>query len=85
MHQLDQTVIAQIQQPFWDTWQAIAPDCMEFVEDNEGCVEMVIDADRMSTFAGEEGEAAQRIIRELIRQYGYDQTLKFLSRNFPMF
>ncbi len=60
--------------------QAIAPDAMEFCECNEELMEMAIDANRPSTFAGEEGVAAEAEITALTKEHGYQKMLTALSQ-----
>lgn len=71
------------------TWQAIASDvlqaCAECGDepDNEGAVEMCIDADRIVMYGGEEGQAAQNEFRARSAQIGYTPALKELAAQLP--
>lgn len=64
------------------TWGQIEPDC-DFVEDNEGALEMVIDADRLITFTG--NTAAEAELHRLTMEYGYEQTLRALSQQITLY
>lgn len=72
-----------------NTWQAIGPDIMQCYEetggeaDNEEVVESCIDADRIVTFGGEGGQAAQTEFRARSAQVGYAQALREAVKSFP--
>lgn len=66
-------------------WGYIAPDAEEMCEgDNECAVEMCIDADRMTSFCGEDGKKAAEIVSRLYRDYPTGKALSYLSRNIQL-
>lgn len=62
-------------------WQAIAPDCAEFCEDNESAVEMCIDANRLATFANKSSDDE---VQKLSANYGYSTVLKALCNEITL-
>ena len=66
-------LIADIQ----TVWQAIAPDVVEFCEDNESAVEMCIDANRLATFANKSSDDE---IWQLQIDFGYSTVIKSLVK-----
>ena len=70
-------LIADIQ----TVWQAIAPDCQEFCEDNESAVEMCIDANRLATFANKSSDDE---VIQLSTNYGYSVVLKGLCKEITL-
>jgi hypothetical protein len=71
------------------TWQAIGSDliasCEECGEavDNYCAVESCIDADRIVTFGGEGGKAAQDEFRSRVAAAGYDQAMREAMASLP--
>ena len=70
-------LIADIQ----TVWQAIAPDVVEFCEDNESAVEMCIDANRLATFANKSSDDE---VIQLSTSYGYSVVLKGLCKEITL-
>jgi hypothetical protein len=68
------------------TWQAIGSDLLSGCDeepDNEGAVEACIDADRIVTYGGEKGKAAQDEFRARMHEIGYSKALTELARSLP--
>ena len=63
-------------------WNYIASDVLEFADSNESCVEMCVDAGRLSE-CGESPEA-QELVSTRARDVGYPKVLKFLSKEFSL-
>lgn len=79
--------VAGLSQPLYQVWNAIGPDIYDIDEevDPESVIEWCIDADRLTFFVeGDEGRAAQDLVRSLIAEHGYTKVLKFLAKTFPM-
>ena len=53
-------------------------------EDNEEAIELSIDADRLITFGGPEGEDAQTELRNLIVAHGYPSVLTALANEIQL-
>jgi len=70
-------------------WQMIGSDIMSSYEEageepeNEACVEACIDADRMPSFDGMRGQAAQVEFRTRVAAVGYNVALLEAVRSFP--
>jgi hypothetical protein len=79
---LDATVISQLNQAVYATWNYIGSDAMEFCESNGDAIEMVLDADRMTTCGN--APEADALVSELIKEHGYSKVSKFLSKNFRL-
>lgn len=71
------------------TWQAIGCDAIAAVQEcgeemgNEEAVEMCLDADRVATFGGKDGQAAQDEFRALVAEYGYVKSLSHVASSLP--
>jgi hypothetical protein len=76
-------------QAIHNTWQAIGSDLLEAVEcsgeelDNESAVEGCIDADRIVTYGGDKGKAAQEEFRARMHEIGYRRALLEACRSLP--
>jgi len=76
-------------QAIHDTWQAIGSDLMEACAccgeelDNESAVEGCIDADRIVTYGGEKGKAAQDEFRARMHEIGYRPALLEAMHSLP--
>ncbi len=79
---LDQATVDAIAPAIYETWQYIGSDAMEFVESNREALEMVIDADRMSTCA--KAPEADKMVGDLIKSFGYPKVMTFLNKNFRL-
>jgi hypothetical protein len=85
--ELTRANVESLGNPLYQVWNAIGPDCYDIGEDltPELIIEMCFDANRLSTFVdGPEGQAAEELVSRLIRDNGYDETLAFLAKEFPM-
>lgn len=85
--ELTRANVADLSQPLYQVWNAIGYDVYECGEEvtPELVIEMCIDANRLSTFVeGPEGQAAEDLVTRLIRDNGYEETLAFLAKEFPM-
>lgn len=76
-----QPISENLKSAIYETWAAIAPDC-EHCEDDEGRMEMVIDADRLLFFT-QNTEAATEL-HQMFQQRGYSAVLKNLARQVPL-
>lgn len=71
------------------TWQQIGSDTLASYEEcgespeNEACVESCIDADRIVTFGGPNGKAAQDEFRAVVAKIGYTKALKEVIKAMP--
>jgi hypothetical protein len=67
------------------TWIAIGSDVMnamaeaEMEIDREIAMEQVIDANRLATFGGKHGKAADDLVSMAIATNGYNQVLRYLA------
>ena len=61
------------------TWRAIAPDAAEFCESNIEAGEIVLDANRLSTFGYPEAEA---MVKVLIKEHGLVKVYNHLAKHF---
>lgn len=67
-------------------WQSIGDELVMCCEEagepltNEGAIESVIDADRMSSFLGAKGKAADAEIAGLIKQHTYAVVMRELNK-----
>jgi hypothetical protein len=75
--QLDAEFTKQVKCAVHCTWEQIAFDCQDFVEDNVQAVEMCIDADRL-LFNGQDA-TAHALVKQACREHSYVAVLKFLS------
>lgn len=73
-----QSISENLKRAVQQTWGNIAADC-DFCEDNESCIEMCIDADRLITFT--KNAEAEAEVKALIDAHGYPKTLKHLSKH----
>ena len=76
--QFSKQLVADVQ----TVWQAIAPDVLEFCEDNESAIEMCIDANRLATFANKSSDDE---IQQLCKEFGYQTVLRQLSKSLTIF
>lgn len=86
--QLDKDFIKAVSRPIWATWNYVAPDA-DCEGDNDVAIEICIDADRLTFLAQgseelAEGQRADKLIDEAIKEHGYDAVLKFLSQNIQL-
>lgn len=77
-----QPISENLKNAICETWGAIAPDC-EHCEDDEGRMEMVIDADRLMFFT--KNAEAEAEVKALITAHGYPKTLKHLSKQVALY
>jgi hypothetical protein len=87
--ELTANIVAPLEQPLFEVWNQIGYDVYEIYNgkspDPEEVIELCIDANRLSTFiSGEEGVAAEQLVRALIDKHGYHNVLSFLAKQFPM-
>ena len=70
------------------TWSAIGLDCIMATGggdfDSETAMECVIDANRMTTYGGASGAAADALVSKAIATHGYSTVLTHLSRHFNL-
>lgn len=66
----------QLIQAIHSVWSDIAPDAMEFCEDNDCAIELTIDADRLLTHG--HAEAAKEV-HELFKQHGIIKVMAELN------
>jgi hypothetical protein len=80
---LDTTVIAQLNVPINNVWGHIADDAYEAGGrvSNTEAMEMVLDANRMSTFGHKDAET---LVDELCKEHGYVKVNKFLCKHFKL-
>ena len=83
---LDQAFVKAVESPVWTTWSAIGYDVaqLEGRMSNSGNMEMVLDAGRMSTFAGEKGKAADALLDVAIKEHGYEKVSRFLCKHIKL-
>lgn len=62
----------------YETWQEISADAE--VSSNADAIELCIDADRMTSNCGAEGEAADKELDELIKVHGISKVIKALCK-----
>jgi hypothetical protein len=85
---LDKELIARLNTPMWNTWNAIGHDVYACAEecgeslDNEEAVESCIDANRL--WLNGDDKAADDLIHELCREHGYHVVLKFLTKHYQL-
>ena len=79
-----------LRHPLHHVWNSIGHDmydaCAESgdVMDAAYIIEVCIDANRLSTYGGDDGEAADKVVLQLIKEHGYRNVVKFLAETFPM-
>lgn len=77
--------------PIHDTWAAIASDVIEAgvlggeEVDAEGALECVLDANRLRIYGGEDGRAAEDLISEACKEYGYGVVRKALASRITLY
>ena len=78
--ELNQTVINQLEVPIETVWDQIGSDALEAFPDtdNEGAIELCIDASRLITIA--DNPIAQALVKDLVEEHGYVPVLKFLAK-----
>lgn len=74
----------ELQQAIQMTWEAIGSDCLDMAPeiDNEGALEMVLDADRMAMYGGS-NEAVDEY-RRLLEEFGFAGTIRVLSKQIQL-
>ena len=83
---LNAALVTRLNAPMWATWGEISSDFYELCSEcgaratNAGAIEMVIDANRMTTL-GKDKEADD-MIGEAIKEHGYKKVDTFLKKNF---
>ena len=75
--------MAIIAPAMYQTWNYIAGDVEEFVDSNESCVEMCVDAGRLSS-CGRSPEA-ETLVSTRAHDVGYPKVLKFHSKEIDLF
>jgi hypothetical protein len=75
-------------QEIGSTWSAIGVDCIMATGggelDSETAMECVLDANRMTTFGGASGAAADALVSEAIIAHGYGTVLTHLACHFNL-
>jgi hypothetical protein len=85
---LDKELIARLNTPMWNTWDAIGHDVYACAEEcgetlgNEEAVESCIDANRL--WLNGNDKAADDLIHELCKEHGYAKVLKFLAKHYQL-
>jgi hypothetical protein len=76
---LDQNFLDAVRGPILTTWDYIAADAYQLGGriTNSGCMELVLDADRL-TYAGATGKAASELVSQAIAQHGWTKVSRFL-------
>jgi hypothetical protein len=74
-----ETKLDRLASAIYRTWDQIAPDAMEFVDDNVCAIEMCLDADRL-LLNGEDPEA-HALAREIGVKYGFSKLCEYLSKH----
>lgn len=80
---LDKEFLNKVSPAIWATWNAIAPDACEVVEDNECAMELVLDAGRLEMYGGD-AEAA-RLLNESYKEHDYLKVQKFLCKHIQLY
>ncbi len=88
---IDLTELAElIRSPIWRTWDAIGPDALPLLEGvaesemDEASMEMVLDAGRILDHGGEDGPAAQALLKEAFEEHGWTKVVDTLARIIPL-
>jgi hypothetical protein len=85
--QLNKAFIDAISTGVQSTWAELAGDAYALAEEcnekmtNKGALELVLDADRMTTFGYKE---ADDLIGQAIKEHGYDKVMKHIAKNFKL-
>lgn len=67
------------------TWNAIGPDAVALgVETSDEAMEMVLDADRLTTFGGPDGKAADDLVGEAVMRWGWLPVVERLAELIPL-
>ena len=82
MYKLDKNVVEELRGPIWSVWSEIAPDALDFVEDDYQAMEMVLDADRLGMFGQPH---AQSVVDQLFKEYGFVRVCKYLSAEMKLY
>lgn len=84
---LNQDFIKKVSGPVHQTWGYIGGDYCDICDGRITyleAMEVTLDADRMRTMGGKEGNAAMDTIQEAIRALGYPKVLKYLAKNIKL-
>jgi hypothetical protein len=85
MKMTDLTALAEMIKPaILNVWDQIGSDVMALVEDpgeieNDGAIEMCVDADRLRTMGGADGAAADDMLTDAHAEHGWDDVIKALT------
>ena len=82
---LNNDLITKISPTICRTWSYIGSDAMEFCSSNMEAMEMILDANRMSSFCGDSGKEIEDLMYILISEHGYTKVLKFCSKNISIY
>lgn len=88
--ELNKASVEILRHPLHHVWNSIGYDMQEVcsesgdVIDAAYIIEVCIDANRLSTYGGDDGEAADKVVLQLIKEHGYRNVVKFLAETFPM-
>ena len=87
----DLTELAElIRSPIWRTWDQIGADVLPLLsgvaesERHEASMEMVLEAGRLLDHGGEDGEAAQALLKEAFEEHGWTKVVDTLARLIPL-
>ncbi len=81
----DLTVMVETIKPaILNVWNQICSDMMALVTDpgeieNDGAIEMCVDADRLRTMGGADGAAADDLLSETHAEHGWDAVIEALT------
>lgn len=81
----DLTAMAEMIKPaILNVWDQIGEDVMALVTDpgeieNDGAIEMCVDADRLRTMGGADGAAADDLLTEAHGEHGWDDVIEALT------
>lgn len=81
---LNQEFIQKVSGPIHRTWEYIGGDYYDICGGHitfQEAMEVTLDADRLRTMGGKEGNGAMDTIQEAIHALGYPRVLKYLSKN----
>ena len=86
----DLQALAELIKPsILQVWDAIGSDVLALVTDpgeleNAGAIEMCVDADRLRTMGGKDGEVADMLLEDAHSKHGWDDVIEALSNSIDL-
>ncbi len=82
---IDKTFADKVAPLLHRAWGAIAEDSYQLGRvSNRGAMELVLDANRVATFCGDEGIACDKFLSAMFAVHGYGRVYQYLCRNIKL-